>query len=57
MEGTTGLTRDELDWMIKKILEGDTKWLQEAMVSKMEEEIREENRLRKLEAEEGQSVV
>ena len=53
MEGTTGLTRWELDWMNRKLQEGDTKWLQEAMVSKMEEEMREEILLRKVEAAEG----
>jgi len=53
MEGITGLTRWELDWMNRKLQEGDTKWLQEAMVSKMEEEMREEILLRKVEAAEG----
>lgn len=57
MEGNTNLTQWELDWMCGKIKEGDTKWLQEAMVSKMEEEMREEILLRKVEAEEGQSVI
>jgi len=39
--------------MNRKLQEGDTKWLQEAMVSKMEEEMREEILLRKVEAAEG----
>ena len=44
MEKTTGLTKDEMNWLLDRISEGDTDWLRNAMSDYLRKKLEEDAR-------------